>query len=141
MARRKSKKTRTRRSAKNINILNIAESALIANAVTVGLFNTNIKEFITGTTNYGSDGSTVLSLPELLGIDRKTGKSVAFGGNYGAGYSLSSVLQQNLRANGGKMLGQLILIPIGFKAVTKLTSKPRSTINKGLKMTGLPMKV
>ena len=140
MARRKSKKTRTRRSAKSINLLGIAESAVIANAVTMGLFNTNIKEFITGTPNYGSDGSTVLSLPELLGIDRK-GSGVAFGGNYGKGYSLTRVLQQNLKDNGVKMLGQLIVIPVGFRVVNKLTSKPRATINKGLKMTGLQMKV
>jgi hypothetical protein len=39
MARRKSKAKPRSRTTKNVNILNIAESALLANAVTQGLFN------------------------------------------------------------------------------------------------------
>jgi hypothetical protein len=34
---------------KMFNILNIAESALLANAVTQGLFNSNLKDFVMGT--------------------------------------------------------------------------------------------
>jgi hypothetical protein len=51
MARRKSKAKPRSRTAKNVNILNIAESALLANAVTQGLFNTNLKDFVMGTQN------------------------------------------------------------------------------------------
>jgi hypothetical protein len=49
MARRKSKAKPRSRTAKNVNILNIAESALLANAVTQGLFNSNLKDFVMGT--------------------------------------------------------------------------------------------
>jgi hypothetical protein len=70
MARRKSKAKPRSRTAKNVNILNIAESALLANAVTQGLFNSNLKDFVMGTQNgvykAGIDGGDRLTLPEIL---------------------------------------------------------------------------
>jgi hypothetical protein len=141
MARRKSKAKPRSRTIPKINLLNIAESALIANAVTTGMFNTNIAEFFTGNTGakygYGADGASTMSLPELLGI----GKDVAFGGNHGPGGSLSKSLKQNLMTNGAMMAVSLIAIPVGFRVMSKLTSKPRSSANRLLKMTGLGVKV
>ena len=146
MARRKSKAKPRSRTAKNVNILNIAESALLANAVTQGLFNSNLKDFVMGTRDgvykAGIDGAERLTLPEILGI----GSKVEFGGNYGSpltkGYeNFSSAVMSNAKNNFGNMATSLILIPLGFTVASKLTKKPRATTNKLLKMTGLGVKV
>jgi hypothetical protein len=146
MARRKSKAKPRSRTTKNVNILNIAESALLANAVTQGLFNTNLKDFVMGTQkgvyNAGFDGGDRLTLPEIFGI----GSKVGFGGNYGsnpaAGFeNFSSTVMSNAKNNFMAMGTSLILIPIGFTVASKLTKKPRATTNKLLKMTGLGVKV
>jgi hypothetical protein len=146
MARRKSKAKPRRRTAKNINILNIAESALLANAVTQGLFNSNLKDFVMGTKDgvyrAGADGGERLTLPEILGV----GSKIAFGGNYGSppkvGFeNFSSAVMSNAKNNFMAMGTSLILIPIGFTVASKLTKKPRATTNKLLKMTGLGVKV
>ena len=141
MARKRSKAKPRSRSKPQINLLNVAESALIANAVTTGMFNTNLQEFFTGNTGakygYGADGATVMSLPELLGI----GKGVDFGGNHGAGGSLSKSLKTNLQTNGAMMAITLIALPVGFSLFSKLTKKPRSSANKLLRMSGLGVKV
>ncbi len=146
MARRKSKAKPRSRTAKNVNILNIAESALLANAVTQGLFNTNLKDFVMGTRDgayvAGFDGGSRLTLPEIFGV----GSKVAFGGNYGAKPSVgfenfSSAVMTNAKNNFMTMGTSLILIPIGFTVASKLTKKPRATTNKLLKMTGLGVKV
>ena len=146
MARRKSKAKPRSRTAKNVNILNIAESALLANAVTQGLFNTNLKDFVMGTRDgayvAGRDGGDRLTLPEILGV----GSSVAFGGNYGSkpqvGFeNFSSAVMTNAKNNFMTMGTSLIGISVGFKLATRLTKKPRATTNKLLKMTGLGVKV
>lgn len=146
MARRKSKAKPRSRTAKNVNILNIAESALLANAVTQGLFNSNLKDFVMGTRDgkyvAGSDGAARLTLPEIFGV----GSKVAFGGNYGSnpasGFeNFSSAVMSNAKNNFLTMGTSLILIPIGFTVASKLTKKPRATTNKLLKMTGLGVKV
>ena len=144
MARRKSRKSRTRRTTPKINILNVAESALIANAVTEGLFNSNLKDFLMGTKDgaykAGADGAERLTLPEILGL----GKNIALGGNYGGHKtysSFSATVMENAKKNLPTMAFSLITIPIGFTVASKLTKKPRASTNKLLKMTGLGVKV
>jgi hypothetical protein len=146
MARRKSKAKPRSRTAKNVNILNLAESALLANAVTQGLFNSNLKDFVMGTRDgvykAGIDGAERLTLPEILGI----GAKVEFGGNYGSpltkGYeNFSSAVMSNAKLNFGNMATSLIAIPIGFTLASRLTKKPRASANKLLKMSGLGVKV
>ena len=145
MARRKSKAKPRSRTAKNVNVLNIAESALLANAVTQGLFNSNLKDFVFGTRDgayvAGGDGAARLTLPEIFGMG-----DIPLGGNFGAnpskGYeNFSSTVMSNAKANFMTMGTSLILIPIGFTVASKLTKKPRATTNKLLKMTGLGVKV
>ena len=145
MARRKSKAKPRSRTAKNINLLNIAESALLANAVTQGLFNSNLKDFVMGTRDgvyvAGGDGSSRLTLPEIFGVGK-----IPFGGSYGAnpgkGYeSFSSTVMSNAKANFATMGGSLILIPIGFSLASRLTKKPRASANKLLAYTKLGVKV
>jgi hypothetical protein len=145
MARRKSKAQPRRRTAKNINILNIAESALLANAVTQGLFNSNLKDFVMGTQNGkynpGADGGDRLTLPELFGAGPG-----GFGGSYGAiptkGFeNFSSAVMTNAKNNFMTMGAQLIFIPLGFTLASRLTKKPRASANKLLSMAKLGVKV
>jgi len=143
MARRKSSKSRRRKSAKQINILGVAESGLILNAVTTNLFNANLGDFFMGTRNgkyvAGADGSTRLTLPEMFGAG-----AGGVGGTYSATskvQSIGDVMMWNFKKNAPQLIGSLILIPVAFRVGMKLTSKPRSTVNKGLKMTGLGVKV
>jgi len=138
MARRKAKR-RTNRRTKSINILGVAESALLASAVTQGLFNCNLYEWVSGNTDspnpFGSDGASVMSLPELLGV----GSGVAFGGNYGvgSGKTFGSQIKANFDNNWGTMATSLVVIPIGFRLAGKLTTKPRATANRMLRMAGI----
>ena len=149
MARRRSRsRTPRRRTQKNFNLMGLAESALIANAVTQGFFDTSLNDFVFSKT--GGTRGQITGRELLSGI---TGGS--FGTQYterraqiGGGSTYSSVgqpfadqVRENLSNNGAAMVGQLILIPAGFKVFSKLTSKPRSTMNKALKMSGLPLKV
>ena len=145
MARRKSKAQPRRRTAKNVNILNIAESALLANAVTQGLFNSNLKDFVMGTQNGkynpGADGGDRLTLPELFGAGPG-----GFGGSYGAiptkGFeNFSSAVMTNAKNNFMTMGAQLIFIPLGFTLASRLTKKPRASANKLLSMAKLGVKV
>jgi len=105
------------------------------------MFNTNLVQFMTGNTGsaaYGSDGSSVLSLPELLGI----GDRVDFGGNYGTGRSLQTELVRNFKANWGMMAIGVIGIPIAANVAMKLIRKPIILpANRMLKNVGLDVKI
>lgn len=139
MAKRRGKAKARRRTNKSINILNVAESLVLANVVTEGMFNAGIKDFVFGTRDgkyvAGIDGGARLTLPELLGI----GKGPV-GGTYGTekGFTnLQETLMTNFKNNGIQIATGLIFIPIGFTVVKKLTSKPRATTNRLLKNVGI----
>ena len=158
MARRRKAK-QPRRQPKKTNLLNVAQSVIIGNAVTQGLFNTNMFEFATGriggSYTPGSIGeSTKVTLPELLGAGMgvKGQTSTVFGGqtytsggtNVGYGgvaspATLGSVVQDNLKTNGVAMATTLVVTPIAFKVIGKLASKPRREFNKLARMVGLPV--
>ena len=159
MARRRNKRKTARRAPKRTNLLNVAQSVIIGNAVTEGLFNTNMFEFATGRidgeyTPGALTQSKQITLPELLGAGMgvKGARTTVFGGQtytsggtdvgYGgvaAPDTLASVLQENLKDNGVKMISTLIVTPIAFKVISKLASKPRREFNKVAKMVGLPV--
>tara|TARA_R110000744_G_scaffold366540_3_gene475637 strand:- start:341 stop:799 length:459 start_codon:yes stop_codon:yes gene_type:complete len=148
---RKARKARTsRRSPKNLNLASLAESALLANAITQGFFNASLNEFVMGRTGggLGATGATVITARELI--------SGITGGSYGTTYSnpqlgggkpsmggsaFGATVKQNLKDNGLGMVVSLALIPAGFKVFNKLSRKPRSMMNKALGMSGLPVKV
>lgn len=160
MARRR-KKTQTRRQPKRTNLLNVAQSVIIGNAVTQGLFNTNMFEFATGRIGGaytpGAIGeSNKVTLPELLGagMGSHSYKISGQAGQYGSsstqtvniGYggvvapaTLGSVVQDNLKNNGVAMATTLVLTPIAFKVIGKLASKPRRQFNQLARMVGLPV--
>jgi len=141
MARRNmKKKAPRRRKSQRINLVNLAESAILADAVTKGLFGANIVGFLTGRVDGkfapGADGYATITLPELMGFS-KTGFSVAnIGGRYGTKSFLEGV-QYNLANKGTQMAATLILTPIAFKVGKQLTAKPRRSANRLLDMTGL----
>lgn len=151
MARRKSKRTPRRRTQKKLNLLGVAESVLIANVVTEGLFNCNALQFVTGrggnlksTGYFPSNTDTIITLPELLGMGYNRNQNQS-GGAYLPGTFTSvgamNVIKENAKANMVPMIGGLIGIPIAFRVGTKLTTKPRATVNKMLNYTKVGVKI
>jgi len=158
MARRR-RAMKKRSSPKKTNLLNVAQSVIIGNAVTQGLFNTNMFEFATGRiggayTPGALTESSKVTLPELLGagmgVQGQTttvfgGRTYTSGGtNVGYGgvaspATLGSVVQDNLKNNGVAMATTLVITPIAFKVIGKLASKPRREFNKLARMVGLPV--
>lgn len=123
-------------------MLNVAQTALVANVVTKNLFNANLQEFITGTVNGtyapGSDGTSVLTSPELAGFTRGGWSASKVGGSYAAGSNALTVMASNAGQNLSPLLIGVIGIPIAFKVAKQLTGKPLiNPINRGLKMVGL----
>jgi hypothetical protein len=117
--------------------MQVAETALILNAVTDGVFNASLPDFISGGGSPGTDGSLKVTLPELFGAGPG-----GFGGNYhssyGKGFSaLGKVAKKNLQDNGVKMAMQVIGIPIAFRIAGSLLKKPRRQMNSIMKQIGL----
>jgi len=151
MARRKMSKKPRKKTAKKLNLLGVAESVLVANVVTEGLFNCNAIQFITGRgTTAGYTGymprntDTVVTLPELLGMDYNKFQNASGMDPVYAPFSsvgAMAVIKANAKANILPMMGGLIAVPLAFRVGSKLTTKPRSTANKLLTYTGLGVKV
>lgn len=155
MARRKSRKSKPRRTTtKSINLFNVAEAGLIANAVTQGFFNCSINAFIFSKDGTNTAGATrkAITARELIsgitgaagGYGTSTTSTYTYGGQKVTstlGQSFGDQVKENLTENGGQMLASLIAIPIAFRVGAKLTKKPRAVVNKIGKMSGLPMRV
>jgi preprotein translocase subunit Sss1 len=159
MARRKMKSKTRRSSPKKTNLLNVAQSVILGNAVTSTLFNTNMFEFVTGRIDGSytpgvAGQSSQITLPELLGAGMGVGATssvIGSGSIYqttiqtpGAGYggvhgSFAQQLQNNLRENAVSGLTTLIVTPIAFKVISKLARKPRAEFNKLARTVGLPI--
>tara|TARA_Y100000356_G_C11207656_1_gene261487 strand:- start:432 stop:902 length:471 start_codon:yes stop_codon:yes gene_type:complete len=154
MARRKSRKSRRRSSPKRTNVLNVAQSIILGNAVTEGLFNTNMYEFVTGRINGSYTPGAIgqgsqITLPELLGAGMGTvgrhpsayaGSPMQTSGYGGVvGMTFTQQVQENIKNNGVSMMTTLIVAPIAFKVVSKLAKKPRSEFNKLARNVGLPI--
>ncbi len=148
MARRKSsrKMTRRRSKASGINVVNAAQSLIIANATTMALFGTGALQFATQgwltpkTTGSmgGAGNSWTLSAAELF--QGLTG--AGFGQSGTAPWSndvggLKTAIQKNLRDHGGQAIATMIFVPAAFKMGKKLTTAPRRDLNRILKSTGL----
>ena len=158
MARRKSRSKPRRSTQKTINIAGVLEAGMIANAVTTGMFNTNLKTFLTETSGVEGESRALhlnqITLRELIaGV---TGTGAGFGtttqmaqttmGGGRTSYtticeSFGQTIKDNLKDNGFNMVSSLVLIPVGFRVFSKLTRKPRSIANKAAKMSGLPVRV
>jgi len=126
-----------RRSKPKLNLVDTGVSLVVANAVTQGLGNANLMDFITGRRDgkyvAGTDGTMRLTLPELF-----TG--VTTSNNYDGG--LGSILAHNFKKNAVPMLATVFVAPIAAKMAKKVLRKPVLTpLNKVIKQTGLDVKV
>jgi len=114
---------------------------LIANAITQGLFSTNLKTFVLPHSMSPStswDNSWEITATELFGLLTGGKGGIADSHKWQGDGGLSGVIRRNLVVNGGSMLFQLITIPIAFKMGKKLLSKPIiRPANRMLKMAGI----
>lgn len=143
--RRTSRKTPTRRrSAKPmVNVLKTAESLVLANAATQGLFGMNAVAFATEgwlrPMTSASNNSWELSAAEIVkGI---TGGSFGFGEQFisnSGGNPLMAAIKKNIQDNGAQAVGTMILAPIAFKAARRVLARPLiNPTNRLLKSSGL----
>jgi len=160
MARRRMKRKTTRR-AKTTNLLGLAQSIVIGNAVTQGLFKTNMYEFVTGRIDGNASNITSgnifysdkITLPELLGagLGKTSGEeggpmgTAGYGGvvpfalGPNSGVNFTDQVMKNVRAGGVQMATTLVVAPIAFKVFSKLARKPRAEFNKLARTVGLPV--
>tara|TARA_Y100000004_G_scaffold64661_1_gene72510 strand:+ start:948 stop:1376 length:429 start_codon:yes stop_codon:yes gene_type:complete len=135
---------RRRKRSKGINVVNAAQSLIVANAATRAVFGLDVVNFLGGgwaiplkgggtNARPGSGNSWGVTAQELiegtLGIGREFGM-------YGT-WNLQKAIKHNLRYNGAMAVGTAIMVPAIFKVGKELTKAPRRDMNKLLKMTGL----
>ena len=153
MARRK--KTSRRRRSNTVNLTNLAQSVIIGNAFVKGATNANLYQFFTGRVDSGTTLGTyynpttkddIITLPELLGIDRsRTPITTTAGQAYNLQpMSVSPGLQlekmkSNIQANAFDMVSTAVVVPIAFKLGKKVMSKSGVTrsVNKAFRFVGL----
>jgi hypothetical protein len=110
--------------------------------LTQNLFNANVLEFATGKISRGSglpatynpsSFDSVITLPEIFGIDSNGGKT-PFAADPAR---VLATVSANARANFVPLVTQTIGAKIFFKMLNKATSSQRSFINGGLRMVGI----
>ena len=148
-ARRSRRKTTRRRATKPmLNVLNTAQSLVVANAATKAFFGTDVASFaLDGWARpqaAGSDNSWELSAAELVKGMIPGGAGFGFGSQYMAGVQkmgmsgIGAAIQRNLQANGGQAVATMILAPIAFRAAKRVLGKPLiNPANRLLKQAGL----
>ena len=135
--------TTRRRSKPKVNLLNVAQSTLVANAILAGATGNGIVGFLTDTKGGGS--SFTLTAREMVDYFVGGGK----GGIYapsamkaGIDATPQAVMLRNIKENWLNMTIASIGIPAGFHIAKKVLRKPLlSPMNKAIKMTGLDVKV
>lgn len=141
--RRKAAAPRRRSPKPMINVLKTAESLVLANAATQGLFGMNAVAFATEgwltPQTSASNNSWELSAAELVKGLIPGGEGFGFGSQYmAAGGGVASAIQKNLRENGPRAVGTMIVAPIAFKMARKVLQRPLITpANKLLKAAGV----
>lgn len=133
----KRKKT-TRRRKQGVNLINAAQSLVVANAGTKAFFGTDILPFLTEgwltAKTAATNNSWELSMAEI--VQRLAGIGT---GGMSASWDergLLKAMQYNLR-NNPQALVTLVAAPAVFTVAKKITTKPRRDANKLLKMAGL----
>ena len=134
-----------RRRKQATSVIAVGTQVAVANAITMGLFNSNIGDFLTGRLdgNYkaGADGGHRLTLPEILGAG-----AIAFGGTYASpgknpmrGYeNFGNAVMTNFWKNLPMMGAQVIGIPIGVRMAKKFLAKPIiNPTNKMIRKVGI----
>ena len=138
-------KRRTRRT-KVTSALKVAESVMIADAITKGVFNADLRSFLmseVGAANTSGTKFTQITLRELLsGVktgDYGTQYSATYQGKkstYGVG--ITEQLKANIKANGLMMAFNLIAIPVAFKVGRQVLAKPLiNPVNRQIRALGV----
>jgi len=139
MARRKGRKMTRRRRKQGLSLLNVAETVMLANATTQTLFNTNAYNFVAGGASFGTGNE--ITLRELFDPTQAVAATASNPmTGYGGGLqhaSTFSVVQSNLRDNWVMGAGQMILIPLTFKAIKAIGRPGISKINSMLRKVGI----
>jgi len=156
MARRKKASTRRRRKT-TVSLTGVAQSLIVSNAMVKGATNANLAEFFTGKVSnpiylggrnaYNPITSdSIITLPELLGIDRS--KGLVQSGSGGV-YSQSAMtvepslqlatMKDNIMENWAGMLGTALVVPAVFKLGKRVMTKAGVTrgVNKVFDVAGL----
>ena len=110
-----------RRSKPAVSAMKVAEQLVVANAVTKGLFGTDLRTFVMPTaSNFQSwNNSWELTAKELVNL--------ALGGGGGmdpANYNLPKSIKQNMQNNGTQSLTTIVAAPIAFRMARKVLAKP-----------------
>jgi hypothetical protein len=119
-----------------VNLLNLAESVVYANIASEAMFNVNAYQFLRGTSAHGSRGIT---LKELINSAQGGSGGVALATAQAGGFAQNAfgAVGKNLQDNAVEAAFKMVGAGIGFKIAKRLTSKPRTQLNKLLKMGGL----
>ena len=117
---------------------------MVANSVIQGIFGANLKQFFTGRTGTSTiynpnQADSIITLPEMLGIDQmglKSGRPVVYK-QVSAGVQLDK-MKSNIKANAVDMAVQVVAIPIAFRMARKFLGKPViNPANKMLRTVGI----
>ena len=128
------------------SVLKITETAVIANAVTQGMFNVDLRTFVMGggsSEGVNPTGGRMITARELIsgiaGNSAGTSGTMTFAGRKTSwGDSLGGQIKTNLEDNGIKMMLQVVGIPLAFKFGKKILSKPiLNPANKLLRTVGI----
>ena len=164
MARRKTRRTPTRRRSTGVNLVNAAQTYLQTAIITRAAFNTNPLEFVTGmqytpgssteekvqvgnlnyyttktTTTPSSFGYDPIGNGTALTLPELMGFDAPDGTDVSFGSGGMEAIKANIALNGGlfKPVVNTILLNAGFAVGKKLLGKQRRLANKGAKMAGL----
>ena len=135
------RQTTRRRRKQKLSLTGTAQSILIADAVSRGMFEVPLMTFLGLRNDFpgGQNNSHELTLRELLDV-AVGGDGGIHSGSFPEG--LPAVLKRNLSQNWMSMAAASIFIPIGFKIGTKLLRKPViQPMNRLIKMSGLGTEV
>jgi len=125
-----------------LNVLNTAETVILANAATKAIFGTDVASFALDgwvrPMGAGSNNSWEVSAAEL--VKGLAGGGFGQGSQWlsGQGAGLGPIIQKNLADNGAQALATMVAVPIAFKVAKKVLGKPLiNPANRLLKSAGL----
>ena len=123
---------RARRSRKSgINVLQIAETYMLLNAITTGAAGLPLNQFLMSNEKVGTSTSSAnrITLKELV---------TKFGTvHHGSTFTESQLVMNNIKKNWMSIAGQMIAIPIGFRIGKKLARPALTRTRALLKQAGL----
>ena len=145
MAKRRGKAKARRRTNKSFNLTNAAQTLIIANGVSMGMFRVDLPTFLGLAKNFQGgynehNNSNELTAKELFAGITGIGSDGIFHGSDGKSWAggVPQVLRSNLMSQLPLIVGVTVGVPIAFKLGKKLLAKPIiNPINRTLKLVGI----